>query len=195
MTDLQKGYSDKFLAKTFLLLIPQRVTPNQITWARLLSSPIVFYLLWVESYAWGATLFILSALTDALDGAKARTRDQVTETGKILDPIADRALILAAALSLIPRFYGWPLFIALFVLELFQSIRAHFLKEKLRRNLNANWAGKIKMITQVTAFTLLFMGIFLESIVVIKFAGAMIILSLLFLLIEPFIYKEEKEFG
>ena len=132
MIDLQKGYSDKFFANTFLLLIPRIITPNQVTWARLLSSPVIFYLLWIESYAIGATLFFLSALTDAIDGAQARTRNQVTETGKILDPIADRALIGAVALFMIPRFYGWPLFIALFALELLQSIRAHFLKEKLK---------------------------------------------------------------
>ena len=195
MPNLQKEYIDRFFAKTFLLLIPKTITPNQITWARLISSPIVFYLLWIESYVLGAVVFILSALTDAVDGPQARTRGQVTERGKILDPIADRTLIAAAALSLIPRFYGWPLFVTLLVLELFQSIRAHFIKERLKRNLDANWAGKVKMIIQVIAFILLFIGIFLGSAVLVKYAGAIIIVSLLFLIIEPFIYEEEREFG
>ncbi len=46
------------------------------------------------------TLFIVIALTDALDGYLARTRNEITRLGAILDPLADKALLLSAIILL-----------------------------------------------------------------------------------------------
>jgi phosphatidylglycerophosphate synthase len=85
-------HSDKLLEKTLLPFIPKRMTPNQVSWLRIFSLPFIFFLLLKEEYVLGLVIFVLAALTDALDGAMARTRNQVTETGKVLDAIAARDL-------------------------------------------------------------------------------------------------------
>ncbi|MGH9168210.1 MAG: CDP-alcohol phosphatidyltransferase family protein [Acidimicrobiia bacterium] len=76
--------------------------PNLISVARLAAVPIFIWLLVVRRDALGAAL-LLAALgaSDWLDGVLARRLGQVTELGKFLDPLADRAAIAAALLG------GW----------------------------------------------------------------------------------------
>ncbi|MBI3089058.1 MAG: CDP-diacylglycerol--glycerol-3-phosphate 3-phosphatidyltransferase [Candidatus Tectomicrobia bacterium] len=70
--------------------------PNRITLCRIVAAPI-FLILVVYGYHRSALfLFILSSLTDALDGFLARTYHQRTRLGRILDPLADKLLLAAA---------------------------------------------------------------------------------------------------
>ena len=64
---------DRFLAKTFLPILPAGTTPNQITKFRLISIPFVALLFALNFYLAGTILFLFSAFSDALDGALART--------------------------------------------------------------------------------------------------------------------------
>lgn len=86
--------------------------PNAITAARILLVPLF---VWLElkfspnSVAgwWGVFVFVLASATDGIDGAIARRRGLITNLGKILDPIADKALtgagfILLSGLGLVP---------------------------------------------------------------------------------------------
>lgn len=78
---------------------------NRITIARILVIPVlmVFLLLRIPDYGeWiAAVLFVLAAATDAVDGYIARTTDQVTVIGKLLDPLADKLLVSAALIALV----------------------------------------------------------------------------------------------
>lgn len=187
-----KIYSDRFLDRTALRFIPRRVTPNQVTVLRILSLPIIFYLLLVESYARGLVIFVLAALTDALDGALARTRNQITERGKVLDAVADRGLIGLVAVAFIPRFFGWPLLAAIVALEVFNALAAWRAKRKLGYNPGANWAGAIKMIVQSFAFGMIFLGVAGAGEAWINYAGPLLYASLLFTFAEAFLYKENR---
>ncbi|MFT9008152.1 MAG: CDP-diacylglycerol--glycerol-3-phosphate 3-phosphatidyltransferase [Bifidobacterium sp.] len=79
--------------------------PNIVTYVRIVLV-VAFLALYIASgrfgsedlsLRWAATvLFVVAASTDKLDGWMARKYDQVTELGKLLDPIADKLLILAA---------------------------------------------------------------------------------------------------
>ena len=71
------------LAWTILRAFPRRVTPNQVTMFRFIATPIVLYLLVVGYYGWGLAAFLIAACSDAIDGALARTRNQVTDWGKL----------------------------------------------------------------------------------------------------------------
>jgi phosphatidylglycerophosphate synthase len=86
------------LAKTVLRLIPRSVQPNHLTIARFWLIPFVAYFLFFGNYRIGLFVFILTALTDGIDGALARTRGQITEWGRLYDPVADKLLVATAVL-------------------------------------------------------------------------------------------------
>ena len=187
--DFQK-YSDAFLAKTLLPFIPHSISPNQVSWARIVSLPFIYYLLSSEQYAWGLALFALAALTDALDGAMARVRDRITETGKILDAVADRGLIILVAVLLIPANFGWWLLIAIGLLEALNGIMAHRSKKRIGMNPGANWAGKVKMLIQCIAFGMMFAALLSGDLVWNAYAYPLLVLSLLFALMQSFLYPQ-----
>jgi len=73
--------------------------PNKLTIARLLTTPVFVFLLSVSftgNYTLALILFLLAMITDYLDGTLARSRGEVTDIGKLLDPLADKILISSA---------------------------------------------------------------------------------------------------
>ena len=78
--------------------------PTRLTILRLLAVPLVLILLVdggaVQSFL-AAIVFIFAAATDWLDGHLARSTDSITPLGKLLDPMADKLLILAALIPLV----------------------------------------------------------------------------------------------
>ena len=90
--------------------------PNLISFLRIALIP-VFFLLIVDpdtTFA-GLILFGLVAATDWVDGAVARATGQVSEVGKVLDPVADRLAIAAGLIALVAR-GAFPLWAALLIL-------------------------------------------------------------------------------
>ena len=78
--------------------------PNAISTARIAVSPLIAALPFVESVAWRIVAFVLyliTAISDHIDGKIARDRGLVTDLGKILDPTADKLLLLA---TFVPMF-------------------------------------------------------------------------------------------
>jgi CDP-diacylglycerol--glycerol-3-phosphate 3-phosphatidyltransferase len=138
---------DKALDRFFLFAIPKFVTPNHLTIIRYITVPIVFFLLIYQYYFWGLLLFIFSAFTDALDGALARTRKQITEWGKIHDPLADKLLIGLSGVVVISKYVGIEIIAAIIILEILTIIVALIVYDK-NNNSGAKLPGKIKMIFQ-----------------------------------------------
>ena len=73
---------------------------NIITVFRLLLTPIIIWLIFSSYYMLGLIFFVLSGLSDALDGFIAKQFNQKTLLGSYLDPIADKALIVSSILAL-----------------------------------------------------------------------------------------------
>ena len=79
--------------------------PNTLTIFRILALPFCAYALFKnggEDDSWriiAFTLFFIVGLSDILDGKIARSRNQITEFGKLLDPIADKAMLATASIS------------------------------------------------------------------------------------------------
>jgi len=92
---------------------------NQITLLRILLIPVFMFFLLVDPV--GASeyialgIFIVAAITDAVDGYLARTRGLVTNFGKFADPLADKLLIAGALVALIDlqQISAWPVIIIL----------------------------------------------------------------------------------
>ncbi|MBQ6810493.1 MAG: CDP-diacylglycerol--glycerol-3-phosphate 3-phosphatidyltransferase [Firmicutes bacterium] len=79
--------------------------PNTITLVRIGMIPLIMFFLLLPipgKYLISAIIFVLASATDGLDGHIARSRNLVTTLGKFLDPLADKLLILATLICLIP---------------------------------------------------------------------------------------------
>ena len=66
-----------------------------ITLARLLAVPLIIYLIVQGSYGWAFVTFALAGASDAVDGTVAKLLNQTTRLGRILDPVADKTLIVS----------------------------------------------------------------------------------------------------
>ena len=73
---------------------------NSITFFRILSAPIILWLILEEKIEIAFWIFILALFSDLVDGYIARKLNLVTNFGKILDPISDKVLIFSVFLSL-----------------------------------------------------------------------------------------------
>lgn len=72
--------------------------PNGITVARIIAAPVIFALILGEGFAaliLAFALFVTAAVSDIWDGYLARRRGQITDFGKLLDPIADKLLVVS----------------------------------------------------------------------------------------------------
>jgi CDP-diacylglycerol--glycerol-3-phosphate 3-phosphatidyltransferase len=166
--------TDKILAATFLQLIPARVTPNQVTIFRFFTVPFITLFLYLNMDYVAVPLFAVSALTDALDGALARTRGQVTEWGKMFDPVADKLLIGLSAIVIIPRYLNPFLVFIIIFTEMLLVGSAYYFKNTKNIHISANVWGKAKMIFQSLGIGLLISNTLIESDLVVVVAEKLI---------------------
>jgi CDP-diacylglycerol--glycerol-3-phosphate 3-phosphatidyltransferase len=128
---------------------------NALTLSRFITAPIFLLLLlhWGASaaIAWAAFVLLgVTLLTDMLDGMAARAQKQVTDFGKIMDPVADSTFFLTAILGLYasPRF-AIPVWVPLIVI--YREIAMHVLRRYAALRgvvLAAKVSGKAKMVVQ-----------------------------------------------
>ena len=144
--------------------------PNILAFIRLLLAPVMFFFLvnqdasifegihpsWLNYIA--AFIFVLASATDFFDGYIARTFNQITVLGSILDPLADKMLTLAGFLGLMMMGSASPWAIFLIVTrELFiTGLRVSAVSQGL--NISASWMGKVKTVVQMIAIGFLLMG-------------------------------------
>jgi CDP-diacylglycerol--glycerol-3-phosphate 3-phosphatidyltransferase len=127
--------------------------PNSITLARIALAPLFVYLLLISPgpnswQHWLATfVFVFAISTDGIDGAVARRTGKVTNLGKILDPIADKALLGSALLTLsFLEEIDWWITILILVREIAVTLyRVIVVKNKV---IAASASGKLKTILQ-----------------------------------------------
>lgn len=74
--------------------------PNLLTLLRILLVPTVLVLIHAREMAWAFAAFVLAGVTDLLDGAIARRFDARTKIGAVLDPLADKALLITVYVAL-----------------------------------------------------------------------------------------------
>jgi len=143
--------------------------PNTLAFIRLLLAPVMFFLLvnrdstflqgihysWLDNIT--AFIFVVASATDFFDGYIARTFNQITTLGKILDPLADKMLTLAGFLGLmmLDRASEWAIFLII-TRELFiTGLRVSAVSQGL--DIAASWMGKVKTVVQMVAIGFLLM--------------------------------------
>ena len=133
--------------------------PNAITIARIICAPIFLWLLLADAGADGglrwaaAILFIVAIATDGIDGYIARKYNIVSDLGKLLDPIADKALtgLAFVGLSILGELPWW---ITIVVLVREIGITVYRFAVLRDRVIPASRGGKIKTVLQAVAVTL-----------------------------------------
>src|ERR687892_982206 len=127
---------------------------NVLTLLRILAVPVVVVALLGETPngdALAAGVFALAALTDGLDGYIARRRQDVTTFGKLMDPLADKALIIAALVSLVSlgRLAAWVAMVIIARELAVTGLRAVAAERGVV--ISASWLGKLENPLQVAA--------------------------------------------
>ncbi len=128
--------------------------PNALTLLRILAVPVVVVALLGETPngdALAAAVFALAALTDGLDGYFARSRGAVTTFGKLMDPLADKLLIIGALVSLVSldRLEAW---VAMVIIA--REIAVTILRTIAAERgiiIAASLLGKLKTVLQIAA--------------------------------------------
>lgn len=133
--------------------LPSFITPNTLTLTRILLIPLGVYVLFLDGgnnsefqiLAW--TIFFVLGMTDILDGRWARRSNRITPLGTFLDPVADKALIGAAMISLsIQDRFPWWITILILTREIGITIfRLYVIRDGV---IPASKGGKIKTLTQ-----------------------------------------------
>ena len=129
--------------------------PNKLTMGRIFAIP-VFIVVFLMDYRYAAAvIFILAALTDMLDGHIARKHNLVTNFGKLMDPLADKLLVMSALICLaqIGDVPGWMVIVILGREFIITGMRQVAAAQGIV--IAAGTTGKIKTITQMIAIPLL----------------------------------------
>jgi len=128
--------------------------PNVLTLIRILLVPVLVVALLDQTSdgdVLAAIVFAVASLTDAIDGYLARSRNAITTFGKLMDPVADKLLIIAALFTLVSldRVSAWVAMVI--VAREFAVTATRMAVAPSGVVIAANWWGKAKTITQVVA--------------------------------------------
>jgi CDP-diacylglycerol--glycerol-3-phosphate 3-phosphatidyltransferase len=138
--------------------------PNYLTLARIVLVPLLVVILLtplaenylgISSYALAIGIFLAASLTDILDGHIARRRNQVSNLGKLLDPIADKLLVSAALIVLVEKHLApaWVVVVILGREFIITGLRSIAVTEGIV--IQAQMSGKVKMWAQCVAIVAL----------------------------------------
>ncbi len=136
--------------------------PNNLTLLRLILIPVFVVLIEFDQYVWGAALFGIAAFTDYLDGYLARKLKLVSDFGKLMDPLADKLLVMSALIMLVgqrdifnanPYVPAWIVVLILARETWVTGLRG--LAANSGKIVAASSAGKIKSFLQMVAIVLL----------------------------------------
>ena len=123
--------------------------PNKLTLLRITLVPVCLLLAGYDQYIPAAVVFVLAAVTDALDGRIARKKHLITNFGKFADPIADKILVLSMMIvlcheGLLPV---WLPVILVFRERMVDGLR--MVAAEQGRVIAAGWSGKVKTVSQM----------------------------------------------
>ena len=132
--------------------------PNQLTIARVCAIPLFIILLLMGFRVAATIVFLAAAFTDMLDGKIARKYNLVTNFGKLMDPLADKLLTMAAFVCLVELgdIPAWMVIVILGREFIITGMRQVAAAEGIV--IAAGWSGKIKTVCQMVAIPLIMLN-------------------------------------
>ena len=129
--------------------------PNKLTMGRIFAIPVFIVVFLMNYRIAAAVIFILAAVTDMLDGHIARKHNLVTNFGKLMDPLADKLLVMSALICMVEvgDVAGWMVVVILGREFIITGMRQVAAAQGIV--IAAGTTGKIKTITQMIAIPLL----------------------------------------
>lgn len=136
---------------------------NKLTMIRILLVPVFLLFITVKNIPYGSiiatVIFIIASITDQLDGYIARSRNQITNFGKFMDPLADKLLVTAALVSLVELKLVASWAVVVILAREFAVSGLRTLAASNGKIITASWWGKIKTVTQMVAILLLLLKV------------------------------------
>jgi cardiolipin synthase (CMP-forming) len=135
--------------------------PNMLTVFRMVLIPVFVSLIFYQRFVWALAVFVIAGITDGLDGLLARRFDQRSQLGTILDPIADKLMLVTAfvVLSLksvfpqpLPSHLPIPFWVTVAVIsrDVFIIVGAAAINIMTGfRGFRPSWLGKISTVVQI----------------------------------------------
>lgn len=163
--------------------------PNILSMFRLLLLPVIVYIYIIQKdYVLTGFLLIISGITDLLDGYIARTFHMMSDLGKILDPVADKATQAVVLLCLVTRFRWLVIpFISILIKELFMTCIGMTVIKKTGEVHGALWHGKVA--TFILDFMIIVHIVFYNISSTLSIV--LTILSTLLILLSFYLYAKE----
>lgn len=141
------------------------------TFARIILTPIIIINIMQSNWGYSFILFLTASLTDIIDGFLARVLNQETQLGELLDPLADKILIIScyisllfssSKLNLLPLWFIYIIIIKELLLILGTLIIIAFKKNNIK--INSTLLGKLNTLFQVAFIVLMLILNYLNKI-------------------------------
>ena len=167
---------------------------NLLTLSRIFLAAIIFLLLTrPEGYFLAFILFFVAGATDYFDGYLARKYDAVSEIGQVLDPIADKILVVFVLFGLSVNLTSY--YIALIgALIITREIWVGALRDLNARKgksdiTKVTFLAKVKTTTQLFSISVYLLGLSLNNMLLILFGDMLLFLSFLITMYTGYIYS------
>lgn len=193
MSNIVQETIDTFWEDTLFKIVPIWIKPNTFTIIRLICVPVILYCLILQLFVAALFYFIIGSLCDSIDGALARKRNQISKIGIVLDPFADKLMIILFVLF-ISKFYPYQnvlLVIAgLSTLMIFLSTLLIIISPQ-RGVISSDWWGKLKMTFEVIGLILVLVYVIFLSDIALDLSVVVLYLAILFEIISlvSYLYK------
>lgn len=150
--------------------------PNLLTMFRMVLIPFFVSLLFYQRFGWALFIFLLAGLTDALDGLFARRFNQKSQLGTILDPIADKLLLVTSFIVLslpqispqpVPRHFPVPFWVTAAVIsrDIFIVVGAAAINIVTGfRGFRPSWLGKVNTVVQILSIVAILIAAHFPSV-------------------------------
>ena len=141
--------------------------PNMLTVFRMVLIPVFVTLLFYQRFFWALAVFVIAGLTDGLDGLLARRFKQQSQLGTVLDPIADKLMLVTAFVVLsmksvfpqpLPRHLPIPIWVTIAAIsrDVFIIVGAAAINIMTGfRGFRPSWLGKLNTTVQIAAIALI----------------------------------------